>query len=70
MVLSSNVRRDLAIHQPFEQPDHAVSRVACQPLGPQIEATSPAEMHIATTASNTRLGLSSDLAISIWKYSL
>ena len=32
------VRCDVAIHQPFEQPDRAIDRVAREPLGPQIEA--------------------------------
>ena len=39
LVPHRNVRRDLAIHQPFEQPDRAINGVACQPLGPEIEAT-------------------------------
>src|SRR5947207_14320033 len=39
LVPHRNVRRNLAIHQPFEQPDRSVSGVACQSLGPQIEAT-------------------------------
>jgi hypothetical protein len=32
------VRRDLAIHQPFEQSDRAVSRVACGTSGRKGEA--------------------------------
>src|SRR4051812_36206830 len=32
------VRCDVAIHQPFEQPDRAIDRVARESLGPQIEA--------------------------------
>ena len=32
------VRCDVAIHQPFKQPDRAIDRVAREPLGPQIEA--------------------------------
>jgi hypothetical protein len=32
------VRCDVAIHQPFEQPDRAIDRIAREALGPQIEA--------------------------------
>jgi len=32
------MRCDVAIHQPFEQPDCTIDRVAREPLGPQIEA--------------------------------
>jgi hypothetical protein len=39
------VRRDLAIHQPLEQPYRATNSVACEPLGPKIEATPDAVHH-------------------------
>ena len=39
------VRRDVAIHQPSEQPDRAIGRVASEPSGPQIEAALNAVHH-------------------------
>src|SRR6188508_2721837 len=36
-VPNRNVRCDVAIYQPFEQPDCAIDRVAHEPLGPQIK---------------------------------
>ena len=38
LVPHRNMRRDLAIHQPLEQPDRAIDTIACEPLGPKIEA--------------------------------
>src|SRR5260370_33146141 len=39
------VRRDVAIHQPFEQPARTIDRVAREPSGPQIEAALNAAHH-------------------------
>jgi len=38
LVPYQNVRCDVAIYQPLEQPDRAISRVAREPLGPKTEA--------------------------------
>ena len=40
-----DVRCDLAIHQPLEQPDRAINGVACEPLRPKIEAALDALDH-------------------------
>jgi len=40
-----NVRCDVAIYQPLEQPDRAISRVACKPLGPKTEAAADQVHH-------------------------
>ena len=40
-----NVRCDLAIHQPLEQPGGAIDGVACEPLGLQIEAAADPVHH-------------------------
>ena len=45
LVPHRNVRCDVAIHQPLEQPDRAISGVACEPLGPEIEAALDAIHH-------------------------
>src|SRR5262249_58756221 len=37
--------RDLAVHQPLEQPCHAINGVAYKPLRPKIEATLDALQH-------------------------
>ena len=44
-VPNRHVRCDVAIYQPFEQPDRAIDRVACEPLRPQIEAALNAVHH-------------------------
>src|ERR1700733_10372409 len=45
LVPHRNVRGDLTIHQPLEQPDRAINTVACEPLGPKIEAAADALHH-------------------------
>ena len=40
-----NVRCDLAIHQPLEQPGRAIDGVACEPLGLKIEAAADPVHH-------------------------
>src|ERR1700724_1627005 len=39
------VRGDLTIHKPFEQPSRAINGVACEPLGPKIKAAADAVQH-------------------------
>ena len=38
LVPDRDVRRDLTVHQPLEQPDRAINRVTCQPPRLKIEA--------------------------------
>jgi hypothetical protein len=39
------MRRDLAIHEPLEQPDRAINAVACKPLAPKFKAAFDAFYH-------------------------
>src|SRR5215831_21303683 len=45
LVPHRHMRRDLAVHQPLEQPCHAINGVAYKPLRPKIEATFDALHH-------------------------
>src|SRR5580698_4786971 len=40
-----HVGSDRAIHKPLKQPSHAINGIACQPLGPKIEAALDAVHH-------------------------
>ena len=45
LVPHRHMGRDLAVHQPLEQPCHAINSVAYKPLRPKIEATLDALHH-------------------------
>jgi hypothetical protein len=45
LVPHRDVRCDLTVYQPLEQPDRAINGVACEPLGPQTKAASDALHH-------------------------
>ena len=45
LVSHRHMRRDLAVHQPLEQPCQAINGVAYKPLKPKIEATLDALHH-------------------------
>jgi len=60
------MRRDLAIYQPFQQPDRAINIVSCEPLRAKIKAAFDAvyhglgDGHLRYTVGARALGVDAD----------
>jgi hypothetical protein len=71
LVPHRNMWRDLAIQQPPEHPNRAINTVACEPLGPKVEAAFDAVDHglgddnLGGTVSARALGIDDDPSLVV-----
>lgn len=71
LVPHRNVGRDLTIHQRFEQPHRTINTVACESLGPKVEATFDAVDHglgdgnLDGTVSERPFGIDNDPSLVV-----